>query len=116
MDDIGTEPTHVLDDVTQPGKCPLHIGIEEERHTGGAMYFRPVGLALGKSVAGGVNPDLVAPLLKRLGESKQSHPYAAYHWPVDLGKKGNAHRIRLRHGPVGDKVGARPWPVTHGLP
>ena len=58
------------------------------------MDLGPVGWPLGKRVAGGVDPDLVAPLLQRLGQAQQRHAHAAHHGPVDLGKQGDPHAAK----------------------
>jgi hypothetical protein len=101
---IGPEPSNIIHDVAEPGKRPLHIGIEEERNAGRPMHFRPVGLSLGERVAGGVDSYLMAELLQCLSEPQQRHSDAAHHGPIDLGKKGDAHGIRLRRPAKGDKV------------
>jgi hypothetical protein len=104
VDYVGTESGDVVQNVAQPGKCPLYIRIEEEGNAGGPMYLGTVRLPFGQGIVCGVDPDLMAALLEGLCQSKQRDPHAADHGPVDLGKKGDAHAVTLGQHPTADKA------------
>jgi hypothetical protein len=112
VDYVGPEPGGVVDYVSETGKGPLDIRIQKERDAGRPVHLGPIRLAFGKSIAGRVDPDLMAALLQRPGEPEQGNAHAAYHGPVDLGKQGDAHEIRLWRAVVGDKVGPGPSPLV----
>ena len=93
VDDVGPEALQVGEDVAHPRERPLDIGIQEERHAGRAMDFRPGGRPPGPAVVRRIDPDLVPTRLQRLGESQERHPDPAHHRPVDFGEQGYAHAL-----------------------
>jgi hypothetical protein len=56
---IRPEPGHVLDHITEAGKGPLHVGIEEQGNAGRAVHLGTVRLSFRQGIAGRVHPDLV---------------------------------------------------------
>ena len=97
VDHVGPETRQVLHDIPEAWEGPLDVGVQKEGDAGRPMNLGPVAFG-GERIRGGVDPDLVAPGLQRLGETKQGHPHPTHHGPVDLGKERDAERRVRGHG------------------
>src|SRR5215210_3210629 len=54
VDYVGFKAFRILQHVAHPWKCPLNVGIQEQRHAGRAVHLRTIRLPPGESVRGGV--------------------------------------------------------------